>query len=209
MPTQVLTEPPIEPITLAEAKKHLRVDIVDEDSYISGLIVVARQAAELFTGRALITQTWKFHVDCFPLPGTCLEIPFPPLQLIESINYIPGNSSLGGFGLGFGTGFDTLRKTLSDTIYTVDSNAEMGTVTLAYDQTWPTIRNVKNAVQIQFIAGYGNDADDIPEGIRHGMKMLLGHLYERRETTMVGVPIVAVPQAYEWLLNPYRVTRFA
>lgn len=194
MSTNLVTAPTIEPMTLQEAKDHLRVDHADDDSYIEPLIKAVREAAETFTGRGFITQTWDLFIHCFPRPGTLLEIPMPPLQSITSIKYIDTDGN---------------QQTLASSVYTVDANAEMGTVTLAYNQTWPTIRAIPNAVEIRFIAGYGSNAEDMPEGIRHGMKMLLGHLYERRETTIVGVPITAVPQAYEWLLNPYTVTRFA
>ena len=193
MPTNLTTAPSEEPFTLTEAKSHLRVDITDDDSYITALIQAVREHAEPFLGRALITQTWDLFINNFPPSGSWLEIPFPPLQSVTTIKYIDENGT---------------QQTLSSSIYTVDTNAEMGRVFLAYDQVWPTVRPILNAIEIRFVAGYGANAEDIPESIRQGMKMLLGHLYENRETTKSGVPIVSVPQAYEWLLWPYRVVRF-
>jgi len=193
MITSIFTQPIIEPLTLQEAKDHLRVDCSNDDLYIEPLIRAARESAETFTGRSFITQTWDLFIDRFPVSGTFLEIPVPPLQSITTVKYI---DDLG------------VQQTLASSVYTVDANAEMGTITLAYNQSWPTVRNIPNAIEIRFITGYGNNATDVPETIRHAMRMLIGHLYERRETTIVGVPITSIPQAYEWLLAPYKVTRF-
>lgn len=52
-----------EPITLARAKSHLRVDIDAEDNLISSLIVVAREQAEQETRRRYGMQTWEITFD--------------------------------------------------------------------------------------------------------------------------------------------------
>jgi len=162
MSTNLVTAPTIEPLTLTEAKNHLRVDITDDDTYITNLIVAARLAAENYTGRAFITQTWDLFIDKFPTSGAFIEIPKPPLQSVTTVKY---------------TDADGNQQTLASSVYTVDTNKEMGTVTLAYNQSWPTIRAVPNAVEIRFIAGYGATASTVPEGIKHAMRMLIGHLY--------------------------------
>lgn len=56
-----VTDPEVEPILLAEMKRHLRVydDITSEDDDIDSLIVAAREWVEDYTGRALIDQQWR------------------------------------------------------------------------------------------------------------------------------------------------------
>jgi len=66
MPLQLVSAPAGEPITLLEAKQHLRVDVDDDDALIGSLITAARQAAETRTGRQLMTARWKLVLDGFP-----------------------------------------------------------------------------------------------------------------------------------------------
>jgi uncharacterized phiE125 gp8 family phage protein len=72
----VETAPAVEPVTLTEAKQHLRVDIDDDDTYIEALIVAARQYAEEYLDRALISQQLAVRMDTFPYE---FELPRPPM----------------------------------------------------------------------------------------------------------------------------------
>ena len=56
MPLQLVTPPAEEPVSLAEARLHLRVDFTDDDALITSLIAAARQAAETLTGRQFVTD---------------------------------------------------------------------------------------------------------------------------------------------------------
>ena len=57
--------PVLEPVTLAEAKLHLRSYTSDiaEDDLINGLLVAAREWVEDYTGRALVEQRWSLSLD--------------------------------------------------------------------------------------------------------------------------------------------------
>jgi uncharacterized phiE125 gp8 family phage protein len=56
-------EPAAEPVTLAEAKAHLRLADSSEDDLLTGLIRAARQDVERATGMALIDQHWRLVLD--------------------------------------------------------------------------------------------------------------------------------------------------
>ena len=58
--------PLIEPVTLAEAKAHLRLEQASEDPLIEGLIRAAREEVEKTTGQALIEQSWRLTLDDWP-----------------------------------------------------------------------------------------------------------------------------------------------
>ena len=132
MGLKLVSAPAVEPLTLAEAKAHLRLDTDADDAYVSGLIVAARERVELFLRRALITQTYEYTIDRFPVNAylvyttSFMDLPRPPLQSVEWIKYI-----------------DTAGKqqTLPPDAYVVDASSnEMGRVALAWNQFWPITR---------------------------------------------------------------------
>src|SRR6185503_18271607 len=93
MSLQLITPPAIEPVTLAGAKLHLKVDTTDDDTLITQLITTARARTEWHTQRALNTQSWILWLDCWP-PCGIIEIPLPPLQSVSSVTvYAPDDST--------------------------------------------------------------------------------------------------------------------
>jgi len=81
---QITVEPAEEPITLAEAKEHLRVDFSDEDDYITALITTARKYCESYTNRVFITQTWRQNIDYFP---RVIQLKVNPIISLTSLKY--------------------------------------------------------------------------------------------------------------------------
>ena len=190
MKASLLTVDPVaEPVTLSEAKAHMRVDHDYEDTRIAGLILAARAMAENYMRRALVTQTWEMRFDHFQ---DVMRLERPPLQSVTSVKYLD---------------VDGNEQTVDSSVYDVDTYSAPGRVVLGYDQTWPTPRVVAHAVRITYVAGYGLTAITIPEPIRQGILMLVGTLYEIREYAMVGriVTPVTMPASIEALFGPYRI----
>lgn len=161
---QITTEPTVEPVTLAEAKLHLRgVDHSDEDNLITSLIKAARQWCEEYQNRAYITQTITWKLDRFPRE---FIVPRPKLQSVTSIKYIDADGS---------------EQTLDSSYYNVDIYSEPARIALAYGQSWPLLRGDINSVEVIFVAGYGDAANDVPDKTKAAMKLLIAHLYEHRE----------------------------
>lgn len=92
----LVTPPAAEPVSLAEAKAHLRVDISDDDALINALIVAARRSVELITGQRLMAQTWQYFLDRYP--GNYGDFPPPGLGYVfmpaYSFNAAPGTMPL-------------------------------------------------------------------------------------------------------------------
>lgn len=194
MALTLVSNPAEEPVTLIEAKAHLRVDVADDDALIAGLIVAARQHVEQFTRRVLVTQTWDLFLDEWP-EGNCLVLPLPHLVSVTGVYYTPD----GGVEQTFGAGS-----------YLVDAASEPGRVVLKTTAAWPgdSLQPV-NGVRVRFVAGYGGRAA-VPSGIKQAIKLIVGDLYENRENTVVGqgISMGKLPMGVEWLLWPYRVLSF-
>jgi len=190
MITKLVTAPAVEPVTLTEAKAHLRVDVTDDDTLISSLITSARQYIERAIRRALITQTWRASIDEFPATGEII-LPKPPLQSVTSIQYTDINDS---------------TSTVSSSTYTVDTDSEPGRIVLKYGQTWPSSSlAVTNPIQITFVAGYGLAAG-VPAHFKQAILLLVGHWYENREaiTSTGGIP-KELPYAVKSLIDIDRI----
>jgi len=186
----IVTEPAIEPVALSTAKDHMHVTWNDEDTYISALITAARRYAENFTGRALITQTWDQWLDNLPYGGETERIAKSPVQSVSAVTYVDSAGA---------------TQTLSSTVYTVDTDSQPGLFYLAYNQSWPSVREQRKAVKIRFAAGYGTTEASVPAPINQAILMLAAHFYENRESVVVGTIINDVPFGVDALLTPYRM----
>jgi len=188
MSVKIITQPASEPVTLAEAKLHLRVDTNDEDTLISAFITAAREVCEHRTGRSLMTQTREVVLDDFPEYDS-IELQFPPVQSITSVKYI---SQLG------------VEVTLNATQYALDNESDFTGhwVTPASGVSFPLTDDVANAVRVRYVAGYA-DAASVPSGIKSWILLAVGHLYERCNT---GGEVNDIPSAFfSSLLDPYRI----
>ncbi len=167
MSIRLISPPAVEPVSLQEAKLHLRLDIgTTEDDLLTSLIQAARQYCEGFQRRVYITQTWELWLDKFPDIDN-IYLPWPPLQSVASIKY-----------------YDTadLEYLLHDSNYFVDTQSQPGRLSLNYGKSWPsTALRPTNGLCITFICGYGDAAEDVPVKALYAMKLLVGHYYENRE----------------------------
>lgn len=185
MPSKLITAPTAEPITLAEAKAHLRVDSTDEDALITALIVAARQGAETATGRALLPQTWELALDEF---ATEVRLSRAPVSAVDSVKYVDT---------------DGVLQVLDPAAYLLDSHSEPARLTAQFGASWPATRSQANAVLIRYVAGYANAAA-VPQEIKQWMLLRIGMLYENRESVAAGVSLAEMPFV-DCLLDAYRI----
>lgn len=187
MALKLITAPSTLPVSLAEAKLHLRIDAADEDALVTALISAATQGAEQETGRAIMPQTWAVTLDAFP---EAIELMRTPVQSVTSVKY-----------------FDEagVQQTLPGSLYSLDNSEDAGFayVVPAYDTDWPDTRDQVNAVEVIYTAGYA-DAAAVPEIIKAWIKLRVGALFENREAWTLGKSIEPNPFV-DRLLDPYRL----
>lgn len=134
----VTQEPRAEPLSLAEAKAHLRATDNSEDVLIASLITTARNAVEAYLQRALVLQTVELAFDCF---YDVFRLDRLPLMKFGGVQYRDSAGTL---------------QTLSTSIYQVDTRSEPGRLTRAYAQVWPQIRGGEDlhSVLVTYQCGY-------------------------------------------------------
>lgn len=135
-----VTLPRAEPISLEEAKDHVRQSHSADDTYIGVLIGAARARVEKITGRALVLQTWDYALDGFPHDER-LELPRPPVRAVSSVTYHDDDLST--------------STVFSSSKYQVDMLKTPAAVVLKYGESWPSdVLRQSSGVVVRFRAGY-------------------------------------------------------
>lgn len=192
MNLKIFTPTAVEPVSLADIVAHLRIDSSDEDALLLSMIEAARDYCESYQNRAYITQTWELALESFPSVSE-ISLPRPPLQsapIAPTVKY-----------------YDTadVETTMATADYMVDTYAEPGRIVLKYGKTWPsTMLRPANGVIIKYVAGYGATAAFVPERIIQAIKLLVGHMFENRESTNIK-ELKEVPFAVHSLLGLDRI----
>ena len=193
----LVTGPTGEPLIDADVIEHLRLEDDLEANQVDRVIAAARSQVEGVTGRALMPQTWELALRRFPLQR--IRLPKPPLVSVTSITYVDADGN---------------SQVLASSEYQVNTRIEPGEIERAFRGTWPDIRDVPNAVVIQYVVGYGgvgatDDAaraslDQVAGNIRAALLLICGELWENRESSVVGLNYNPTPTVRN-LLAPHRL----
>jgi uncharacterized phiE125 gp8 family phage protein len=185
----ILTTPPsVEPVSLAEAKVHLRVTHVDDDVFISTQIVSARRRLEVYTGLRLITQGVSQFMDYWPRGGL-VELDVNPVSVVSDV-IVYGDT-------------DT-PATIDPAHYFLDATSNPPRVVFRQGRNpSPPGRRAKG-IEVRFTAGFGLAAA-VPVDLKQAVLLLVADGYAHRGDESVRV----TPPAVLELINAYRVMRLA
>jgi len=175
MITTIVTAPAQLPVSLDEAKDHMRVTVTLDDGYIQGLIIAATSYVEEVLRRKLITQTWKLFMDNWP-DGNYFELPYGQLQSVTHIKFTDSD--------------DTVQTTFDeDDEWTSDTDSDPGRVVLKYGEVWPgDTLAAENPIETQFICGYGAHTPQNITGATNATPIVItivGHLYVSGDRVVV------------------------
>lgn len=184
---RLVTAPAAEPVTAAELRTQLK-RTGDElpDSEATLLIEEARQFIENYSGLALINQTWRLMLDAWPgyvepwwdgvremsiteLSGgrpLTLEFPRYPLSSLTSVKTYDEA--------------DVETNVNISTTFNVDTERRPGRLGLKPGKTWPMATRGFNAVQIDYVAGFGSAASNVPASLRAAVLSLASYYYDHR-----------------------------
>ncbi len=194
MAIRQLTNPPVEPVTLEEAKLHCRIDVDDDDTIINGLIATAREYCETFSGRAYVQRSLMLTMTHWPSTRQII-LPRPPLASVASVVYIDADGN---------------PQTLTaGTDYLVDLMHRWGRIVLPVAAQWPMeAMQPGTPIRITYTAGYEtlpgppiNYTANVPEYVKTAMKLCIGNWYENRENVLPAGHVGKVlPQGAECML---------
>ncbi len=187
----LISGPATEPVTLAEARAHLRVDTADEDTLISSLITAARIHIELACSKVLITQSWKLYFDRWPSKSV-IEIPLAPLQGVSAISIYDADDN---------------SESIASSRWYADTVSVPGRLVRRFGSVWPDPARAANGIEITLSAGYGDTASDVPQTLRQAILLLVAHWFETREPVVLGAAAISVPLAVDALIAPAKAVR--
>lgn len=185
---QVLVQAPAsEPVSLAEARAHLRLVGNDDDALVSSLITAARRVVEARSGLCLIAQDWMCFRDRWPEDGVIL-LPVAPLRAVEEIGVY---------------GEDDQKAVIDPAHYLVDAAARPPRVMLRGSRLWPRPGRALNGIGIRLEAGFGATAAEVPQPLRQAVLLLVAHFFAQRGDEAGP----ALPLGLGALIDPFRLVR--
>jgi uncharacterized phiE125 gp8 family phage protein len=187
MTATLITPPAIEPVSLAEAKAHLRVDGDDEDALIAATVSAARLHVEQATRRALIAQGWRIWMDAWPV-SRVVELPLAPLISVDAVSVFDAAGD---------------AEELDPATYEVDTVSVPGRIRLKGSP--PAPEREMNGIAIDVTAGYGEEAGAVPAPLRQAIFQLAAHWYENRSAVTYDRAQGIAPLGVDALIAPYRV----
>lgn len=183
----VITPPAEEPLTVAELKTHLRIDVDTEDTLLAAYLAAARAYYEQATWRALVTQTLGVRLSQWP-GVDYIQLPRPPLASVTSVAYVDSDGN---------------SNTFASSNYNVYMNGEKGLIWLRDGSSWPSATLQPGpSILITYVAGDG-DAEDVAELDKQAIRLLTGHFYENRENVVAvqGITVAELPMAVRAIIH--------
>lgn len=178
----VIPEPAAEPVALATAKAHCRIDSSAEDSLVTLYVAAARAHLErqcdvLFAARSGVA----LYCDGF---DDFARIDVGPVTAISSISYVDTTGA---------------TQTLSASVYELRAFGYEAQIVLKYGQSWPSVQP-GSRVTVTATVGFATILPDLVPPIL----LLVGHQYEHREAVNIGNISNELPFAVQHFIANHR-----
>lgn len=180
-----LSAPAVEPLALADVKAHLRLADATEDDYILGLVKVARDHLERAAGLVPVTRRYRLHLDQIPGDGV-IQILKGPVQSIDRIQ-----------------AFDAagLPQDVPASKFPFERD---GVPARLYTPPGLLAGLAVNGLDVDFTAGFGLAATDVPDSMRRALMLHVAQMFEYRGAVSLADQPAVLPDGYDRLLAPFR-----
>jgi uncharacterized phiE125 gp8 family phage protein len=185
---KTLTHPKVEPVSLADAKAHCRVDTDADNAYIASLITAAREWCAAYCDETFVHTRYMMTLDSFPTNE--VELPRPPMATHTAYTAVTVTYTLE----------NQTTATLAANQYRVDRDSVPGFIRTLYNGSWPSHLMDYNAVTVTWWGGRGEDGTDVEQRIRNAILWLVGYWYERRMAAD-GISMTEIPFGVKSLLD--------
>jgi uncharacterized phiE125 gp8 family phage protein len=192
-------------VTQAEIKAWNKIDSSDDDTVVALIERAVHNWAKEYTNRSLTTTTYQLFIDSIysvdipiaegsyvgidrDINRRSIILPKSPVSSITHIKYYNEEDS---------------ATTYAASNYFLDDAAMPGKIVLRNGASWPTGLRVANALEIQYVAGYGATTA-IPYDIKSACLEYSAYIFEHRGDLLDGKTINA-PTSATQLLQPYVV----
>lgn len=183
--------PAIEPVTLDEAKAHLRAGGTLEDVLVSSLVLTSRLQIEAALDVAMIDQSWTLQLDRWPRRSE-VEIPLSPLKGVTNVRVRDASGAW---------------QDVPATAYLTDIASRPPRIVFHGGAARPQPGVPAAGIEITFTAGFGATAASVPAPLKHAILLLTAHWYENREAAGARAAGVRMPDAVSDLIAPFRKIR--
>ena len=187
---KIITQPSTEPMLLTYVKNFLKLDgISADDDLVSALLTAARQRCEEYCNIKFIDTVIEQVYDEFPKGRTlenCLHMTIGNVSSVEFVKYYDESGTL---------------QTWSDTDYDLDTYDKAGRICVTTGKSYPSSDTDRiNNVVVRYTSGFGVNATDVPEAIKHAILLQVGYMYNHREDKVKNMSTLS-----EYLLQPYKM----
>lgn len=188
-PPERIAPPTSSVATVAELRDQARIDATDEDTLLTRKIAEATAFLDGFDGAlgaCLLTQRWRQSFRCF---SHRMLLPLGPVQSIEAVRYFDA---------------DEAEQTLDSGAYRLQRSHLGHYVEIASTASLPGVYDRDDAVSIEYRAGRGDSAADLPADLVGAVLSLATHLYEHRSVGVVGTIYTKIPFSVSSVIDRYK-----
>jgi len=168
MTPKVIIPPAQLAVSLESAITAARANGAGLDAEVEQAVKTATAEAEFETQRAFIEQTLRLTLDRFDGP---IKLPRPRLISVVHVKFIDQTGQ---------------QQELHPLDYQVDAESEPGYIVPAPGKAWPATAARINAVEVQYVAGYGPDHTSVPDSVKGFILRRVAEQFGQLSASMAG-----------------------